>query len=101
MELSFATKALRMKCLDQGRAEKAYGPDVATELRARLADLDAAVTAADLPPSVRLRTSERQLRVSLASEWQLVCEPGGTERPGASLDWARIYRLKLVRIEKR
>ena len=100
MELSFATKALRMKCLDLRRAERAYGPDVATELRARLADLDAAMTVADLPASVQLRTSGHQLRVSLGSGYRLVCEPGGAHRPDAPLDWTRVYRLKLVRIDQ-
>lgn len=99
MELSFASKALRTKCLDQGRAEQVYGPAVATELRARLADLDAAVTVADLPPTMR-STSGRQLQVPLASGWQLICEPGGPQGPSGTPDWANVYRLKLMRLKK-
>ena len=100
MELSFATRALRMECLDQECAEQAYGQAVAAELRARLADLDAAVTVADLPSSGLLRTSERELRVALAPGWNLVCESGGSHRLAEPADWARVYRLKLMKIEK-
>ena len=98
MELSFATKDLRSQCLDQGRAEKAYGPVVAAGLRARLADLDAAVTVVDLPCSEALHMSERELRISVAPNWELVCEPGGERNPSEPRDWTRVYRLKLVKI---
>ena len=100
MELSFATKTLRSECLDQGRGEQAYGATVAIGLRARLADLDAAVTVVDLPPTELLRTSDREMRVALAPGWDLVCEPGGIRRHDGSRDWTRVYRLKLLKIEK-
>ena len=99
MELSFATKKLRAQCLESGVAEKVYGPVVAAAIRARLADLDAAVTLADLPRADSLDLSEREIRISLARGWDLVCE-AGTPHQDQPLDWARVYRLKLLRIEE-
>ena len=98
MELSFATKTLRAECLEQATAEEAYGPTVAAGLRAALADLDAAVTVADLPAATSLQLTENELRAIVAPGWTLVCVPGGRVRGQASFKWADVYRLKLMEI---
>jgi len=51
MELAFGSKHLRERCLDQSKAVRAYGMEVAETLRARLADLRAVTFLEDLPVS--------------------------------------------------
>ena len=100
MELSFDTKLLRTECLDQAEAERSYGPTVAAGLRTTLADLDAAVTVADLPATAAVRLTEEELRVVVAPKWTLVCIPGGRQHRRAPFDWSHVYRLKLMKIEE-
>ena len=66
MELSFATKRLRLQCMEQCQAEEVYGSARAAGLRAQLADLDAAVTVADLPAINSYNTLEGELRITFA-----------------------------------
>lgn len=75
MELSFATRQLRSEALDRSCAERSYGSNVAVELHARLADLAAAVTVADLPPVTGWQVIDCQLRVRLSAEMVLLCAP--------------------------
>ena len=100
MELSFDTKTLRAECLEQATAERAYGPSVAAGLRSTLADLDAAVTVADLPRTTPLKVTESELLVAVVPGWTLLCVPEGRQRQQASLEWAHVYRLKLMKIEE-
>lgn len=98
MELSFGSKTLRSLCSDSDKAERRYGPVVAAGLRTYVADLDAAVTVADLPSTGALLLTEDELRVFLGDGWCLVGEPGPPDEAGR-VDWTRVYRLKLLRIE--
>lgn len=99
MELSFASRRLRSECHDPATGDAAYGPVDAAGLRARLADLDAAVTVADLPTGSP-RCSGRELRVSVTEDRDLVCEAHGSH-VGDPPDWRRVYRLRVLRIEER
>lgn len=66
MELSFETKALRAACLERQLAEEQYGPTVAAALRSRLADLDAAVVASDLPRSEAIVFTAAEIHIALS-----------------------------------
>ena len=99
MELLFDSKTVRSECLDQATAKRRYGSTVAAGLRAALADLDAAVTVVDLPTTTTVKLTARELRVAITAEMTLVCVPGGPRRQHESLNWAHVYRLKLMKIE--
>jgi hypothetical protein len=97
MELSFATRRLRSEAMDRSCAERSYGSNVAVELHARLADLAAAVTVADLPPVTGWQVLDSQLRVRLSAEEVLVCAPAPSSE---SVDWSRVHRLTVLGIEE-
>ena len=97
MELSFATKRLRSEALDRSVAERSYGLESALELHARLADLAAAVTVADLPRVTGWKRGDRQLRVPVFPTGILVCEPVPVVAP---VDWSRVHRLQVIGMEQ-
>ena len=99
MELSFTSRRFRSECDDPDFGEAAYGPVIAAGLRIRLADLDAAVTVADLPAGSP-RCTGRVLRVSVTADRDLMCEAHGSHA-GDSPDWRRVYRLRVLGIEER
>lgn len=97
MELSFATKRLRSEALDRSIAERSYGLETALELHARLADLAAAVTVADLPEVTGWKTQGEQLRVQVSARSVLVCVPVPS---ASSVVWSRVHRLQVLGIEE-
>ena len=97
MELSFATRRLRSEALDRSCAERSYGLTTALELHARLADLAAAVTVADLPRVTGWQVRGSELRVRLSTDSVLACAPVPASE---SVDWGRVHRLRVLGIEE-
>jgi hypothetical protein len=97
MELSFATRRLRSEALDRSIAERSYGLKTALELHARLADLAAAVTVADLPRVTGWETDDVQLRVQLSAKRLLLCVPVALAPP---VDWSRTHRLQVLELRE-
>jgi hypothetical protein len=97
MELSFATRKLRSEALDRSCAERSYGAATAVELHARLADLHAAVTVADLPRVTGWQLLDAQLRVRVSADAVLVCTPVATSE---AVNWSRVHRLRVLGIEE-
>ena len=102
MELAFASKKLRERCVDQNKAIKAYGTDVAETLRARLADLRAVTFLDDLPvgPS---QDPDDPLRLTfpLSMGATLVSRVGHDRPPlraEGSLDTAAVRRLLIEEV---
>jgi hypothetical protein len=103
VELSFASETLRTLCTSPERALAALPAAVCDELQARLADLDAADSMADLVvggPEID-DTPPGGLRYALPTGYELVCI-GGYPNPPLNADGAirrdRMRRLKVLKV---
>ncbi len=100
--VSFETPELRVLCEDPNVAKTKLGDDVARLLRARLADLRSADGLFDLPTG-NPRINGGNYFLDLGTFATLRWEPYGKSAEPAEnghLDWGRVNRLKLVRIDK-
>jgi hypothetical protein len=98
MELAFATRSLRALCEDEDRAAGLYGPTVAADLRARLADLRAAATVSDLIAGNPIfdGAGDAHLTLTLADTHVLICRVNHrnpARQQDGSPDWTRVRRL--------
>ncbi len=66
LELAFAERNLRRLCEREAVAKLAFGPEVAAALKARIADLNAADTASDLPYPLNAEVGSQPATVLLA-----------------------------------
>ena len=104
MELAFDSQGLRTICENEARANDELGLAAAGALKNRLADLRAATTIYDLVAGRPrfLETDNQRLIVDLSNGRRIVLEANHTVNPtteSGRLDWARISRIKLLRIE--
>jgi hypothetical protein len=88
-------------------ADRELGPEVAAELRRRLADLDAAPSVADLPPLGNLRVNgrgeEAELITTLTNGWSMAftaCHMKNPLTADGEIAWPNVSRIKILRIEK-
>lgn len=106
MELAFDSKSLRTICESSAHAERVLGPEVAEALKHRLADLRATSSIRDLIAGSprRLEPADSHLMcVDLSEGYRLVFTPNHPNNPTTQtgeLDWARVSRIRILRIEK-
>ncbi len=102
MELDFTTKATKSVCEDEKRAKKDLGAIGARKLRARLSDLRAARTVADLVvgnPHPLKGDRAGQFSVRLDGGRRLVFEPFMAEVPikeDGSIAWEQVDSVAVV-----
>ncbi len=106
MELAFETRELRLLCESETEGNLRLGEPAAKDLRARLADLLAANSLGDLPPVGNMREVASADGVYLAmdlSDGKRLClavnHATFPRKANGQLDWFKISRLKLLRIE--
>lgn len=104
IELAFETQSLRTACEEEKAAVNKFGGTLASELRARIADLRAADSVADLVAGSPTFTGgdEPSMTVLVSDSLELVFRPNHVNNPHnatGALDWSRVRRLKLVRIK--
>lgn len=104
VNLAFATLKIRSLCECQAKAEREFGFGVAKELRARIADLQAADTAGDLPAGKpRRMTGKPDLFVlDLARGFRLILRANHSRVPvlqNGHVDWTQVSRVMILRIE--
>ena len=104
MELAFESQCIRTICENEARARIDLGLEVAEALKHRLADMRAATSIYDLVAGKpRLSgTQDQQLVVDLCDSHRVVLEANHPDNPTMEtgrLDWARISRIKVLRIE--
>lgn len=103
MQIAWNSAELRDICEVSEAADSALGPEVASQLRARLADLLAADSPLDLlagqpefvdgdPPAVHIRLSDEAALTVMSNH-----QRGPTRHP-APTDWSRIRRIRVVSI---
>lgn len=104
LQLAFATKALRDLCEHAAKAEAAYGSEVAATIRARVADLRAAVRISDVPVGrpVEIPEEPGTMSLSLRDGLRLVFRSNHNRTPETAgrVDWSRVTRIQLLRIER-
>jgi hypothetical protein len=105
LEIAFATQALRRLCQDEAAAQAALGVRVAAQLKARLADLDAADVFSDIAAGrPRPADSAEGLDVflDLTRDTRLVLRVNHQKVPRRQdqvVDWLRVRRVQIMRIE--
>lgn len=105
MELAFESKSLRTICESEADAQSELGPTVAEALRHRLADLRVASSINDLvagKPRLSDDANDQHCIIDLAGDYSIVLGANHPRNPlmgAGKLDWARISRVKLLRIE--
>jgi hypothetical protein len=106
LELAFDSKSLRTLCESEAIATRQLGPEVAEAVKHRLADLRAATSVKDLVAG-RLHkldgTDSRYMVVDLCNDYQMIFCANHPKNPmtkSGELDWAKICRIKILRIER-
>ena len=97
MELAFAEKPLRDLCEHEAKAVKQFGMAVAAKLHARLSDLRAAETCADISAG-RPRHLRGEIHLQLSEGYVLVL--AGNHAGPLTEDWKNFTRVKIVSILK-
>jgi hypothetical protein len=107
LELAFDSKALRAICENEINAKRDLGPEVAEILKHRLADMHAAPSPKDLvagrPREQGSQRGQGQMVVDLCDGYRIVFCANHPKNPmtaSSDLDWSRINRVKILRIDK-
>jgi hypothetical protein len=107
LQLAFESKSLRSVCESEVEAKLKLGGAAAETLKHRLADLQAATSVNDLAagrPRVLDQSEGKEMAVELCDGYQLVFTPNHPSNPmtqDKSVDWKRVTRIKIVRIERK
>jgi hypothetical protein len=103
LELAFESKELRDICESEAESKRVLGDDVAEMLRHRLADLDAATSPKDLLAGrPRLAEDGQSMIIDLCEGHRIVFtanHPDNPTTPGGDLDWTKVRRIRILRIE--
>lgn len=103
LELAFESRQLRDICENEAEAKRKLGEGVAGALKRRLADLDAAISPKDLLAGrPRLGQDGQTMVIDLCEGHRIVFaanHPNNPATPNGGLDWARVRRIRILRIE--
>lgn len=105
MELAFETESLRTICESDAHARRELGSTVAELLKHRLADLRAATSPEDLiagRPRVLDGTGGDHMALDLHDKYHIVFAVNHCDNPfddTGSVDWSRVSRIKILRID--
>lgn len=106
MEITFASTRVRKLCESERALQRAHGQACARKVMARLADIDAASSLADLrelPGHCHELAGDRtgQLGIELADGKRLAIEPAKDpipQDPAGGLDWSQVDAVRIVEI---
>jgi hypothetical protein len=105
LELAFESRPLRTICESALQAKLELGTAIAEILQHRLADLRAATTIRDIVagrPRLLDGTDSKQMAVDLCEGQRIVfCanHPNNPMTETGNLDWTRVSRIRILRIE--
>ncbi|TBY02086.1 hypothetical protein [Rhizobium laguerreae] len=105
MELAFEDEQLRAMCTTRGRALAVHGPEIAQELKKRLADIRAAETASDLLVGTRFVGDGEceAIHVSLGGGFELILVANHVQNPrkgSGKIAWDKVARVKVSQISR-
>lgn len=104
LEIAFQSRELRATCESPTRAKRELGESASKALRRVLADMNAVEAVAELfEMGLEIENciqGQGMLRFHLSEELSLYCAVNQQNVPidSVTIDWARVTRLKLVRI---
>lgn len=99
VDLAFANKTLRLACENPAKAIQLFGGKVAEKLRARLADIDAAMEAREIVAGMPREIAAGVLAIDLADGYVMQLSVVAARSTSASsMDWRSASRLKLTGI---
>lgn len=101
MHMAFATKRLRGICEDPLLAARHYSAVVVDTLLRQLADIRAAESAMDLPPTGQSLASNGRAKFPLVEGLSLLCRASPLHAHGSggqAVDWADVHWLKVTAI---
>jgi len=107
MEISFANRKLKKECESQPALQGAHGQACARKVMARMADLEAVASLAELhelPGRCHELAGDRQgqLALTLSDGKRLVFEPEDDPpptKPDGGLNWTAVKAVRLLEIE--
>ncbi len=103
MQLAFDSKELREICESDSQARLDLGDAVAEMLKHRLADMRAAKSAKDLVAGKpRTHPDSQHMLIDLSDGYTIVFKANHTNNPlteAGDLDWAKVTRIKILRID--
>lgn len=105
IQLAFQDETLRRVCESTVSAKRRYGELVASSLHARLADLRAADSPADLVAlgfaSIDSFDRER-IHIFLNDDYRIYAKANHNPQPSkqGQLDWTKVTRIKILLIER-
>jgi len=105
LEIAFHSRPLRAVCEDEAQARRELDADVVEALKHRLADLRAAANGTDIVagrPRFVDGTDDECIAVDLAGKWRIVFAANHVKNPRTdtnACDWAKVTRVKIMRIE--
>lgn len=107
MEIAFDTQRIRSFCESGGLATEEWGAEVAQALKHRLADLRAATSVKDLvvgqPRVLDGEADRKYMYLDLCNGYRMVFSANHPTPPmtdSGNLDWAKVSRVKISRIER-
>jgi len=103
LELAFHTKSIRSICESGDQAKRELGAEVSKALKHRLGDMRAATSPKDLVAGrPRIGADGQHMVIDLCDGHRIVFKanhPNYPKRDTDELDWARVSRIKIMRIE--
>lgn len=105
LEIAFAEKSDRQLCENEAIAARKLGIEVANKLKRRLADLRAATSVKDIvagKPQELFGKYKHQIAVELCDGYFLTFCANHNANPlseSNEIDWSRVCRIKILRIE--
>jgi proteic killer suppression protein len=105
MDMSFDSKKVQAICMKIGKAKRELGVELAGALQRRLADLDAAITIADVPIG-NLRPHNKDgsvMTMDISPTCRLTFAAAHARNPTDAkglVDWSKVERIKILTIER-
>ncbi|MBI3506352.1 MAG: hypothetical protein HY059_16060 [Proteobacteria bacterium] len=103
MNFSFDNKKIRKICENSEAAKKALGAGVAAALQSRIADIDAAVTFADVVagnPRVDPNSNGEVFILDLSDKYHLKFKDNYPKMSSSGVGWSRISSIKIIEVGK-
>jgi hypothetical protein len=107
LDLAFDSIQLRSICESEEVAISELGPTVASILKHRLADLNAATSVSEIlvghPRILMSGEFNQHIVINLCDDYQIIISANHRRNPqsgNGNIDWRKVSRIKIMRIER-
>lgn len=104
MELAFDSRALRTMCESETVAKRNLGTKVAETLKHRLGDLRAATSINEVIVGQPRLLDAEQMVIDLCDGYHIIFSANHPKKPiseDGALDWTKVSRVKILRIDNK